>query len=314
MRSISNQILLALMTLWLLSVLIFAGIRILPGDVAIAILGQGATDEAIAALRHSLGIEGSAWAQYWHWLGGLVQGQLGNSLATGMPIKPALMYRLGNTAALALVTTCIVVPLSIALGVLAVVHEGRTFDRLCNLLVLLLLSLPAFLIGYLLVVCFSVSFEVFPSLSVMTADMGVAEYASAMALPVLTATLAVLPYIMRMTRGTLLDVMQRPYIEMALLKGLPRWKIVIVHAMPNAVGVIIQTVALNIAYMVAGVVVIEQIFVYPGLGQYLVDAVSKRDIPVIQVTALIFGATYIVLNRTADFLSLRTNPRLKREA
>lgn len=311
MAALVRQLLLALLTLWLLSVVIFVGVRVLPGDVAIAILGQGATEEALAALRHSLGVDASAWSQYWHWLGALAQGQLGDSLSTGAPIAPTLKFRLWNTVVLAGVASSIVIPLSVGLGVLAVIYEGRWVDRLCNGVILLLLSLPAFLIGYLLIVVLSVSNDVLPSLSVISPDMDFASYLAALALPVMTAALAVLPYITRMTRGALLDVMHRPYIEMAIMKGLPRWQVVIVHAMPNAVGVVIQTIALNIAYMMAGVVVIEQIYVYPGLGQYLVDAVGKRDIPVIQVTALIFGATYILLNRMADYLSRSSNPRLE---
>lgn len=311
MRPLMNQLLLALLTLWLLTVLIFAGIRVLPGDVAIAILGQGATEEALAALRHSLGVDAPALSQYWHWLGQLAQGHLGNSLTTGMPIEPTLKFRLRNTLVLAGATSCLVVPLAVGLGVMAVMHQGRYLDRLCNAVILLLLSLPAFLVGYLLIFLLSVNVDLLPSLSVISPDMDAQAHFSALALPVMTAALAVLPYIMRMTRAALLDVMRQPYIEQAVLKGLSRSRVVLMHAMPNAMGVIIQALSLNIAYMVAGVVVIEQIFVYPGLGQYLVDAVGKRDVPVIQVSALIFGATYIALNRTADFLSRSSNPRLQ---
>lgn len=314
MRAFATQSLLALTTLWMLSALIFLGIRILPGDVAVAILGQGATEESLVALRHSLGLDSSAWQQYWLWLNQLLHGELGNSLTTNAPIGPVLLGRLGNTLELALLSTALVVPLSLLLGVVSVIQEGRGFDRACNAVVLFLLSMPAFLVGYMLIVSLSVSIDLFPSLSIVTQDMAVGGYLWAMTLPVLTLTLSVLPYIVRMTRGALLDVMQAPYIEIAVLKGLPRWHIVVVHALPNAVGVIIQTIALNVAYMVAGVVVIEQIFVYPGLGQYMVDAVGKRDIPVVQVVALFFGATYIILNRLADSFSRNSNPRLKGEA
>ncbi|WP_233342816.1 ABC transporter permease [Burkholderia cepacia] len=307
-----RQTVLALLSIWLLSMIVFAGSRVLPGDAALAILGQSAGTDTLAAMRHTLGIDVPAPIQYLRWLSGILRGDPGTSLSTGMPISPVLWPRLANTLLLASSAALITLPVSIGLGVAMAVFEGSYFDRACNFVVLILLSLPAFLIAYSLVIWLSVDAGLFPSISVITPGMSTFDRITTLALPVATLALAVLPYVTRMTRNALLDVMRRPYIEMALLKGVSVRRVVLVHALPNAIGAIIQTVALNVAYMIAGVVVIEQIFVYPGLGQYLVDAVGKRDIPVIQATTMIFGVSYVILNRVADHLSHATNPRLKR--
>ena len=230
---------------------------------------------------------------------------------TGRPVGPDLWLRLTNTFFLAGTAAAIAVPLALILGITTAIFRDSLYDRLANILGLAAISLPEFFVGYLLILLLSVQLGWLPSLAMVSPEMGLAARLETIALPTITLVLAVLAYIMRMTRTAVLDVMSNPYIEMAVLKGVPPWRLVLQHALPNALAPIIQVIAFNLAYLVVGVVLVEVVFVYPGIGQYLVDAVSKRDVTVVQACGLVFGATYVGLNVLADILVIFVNPRLR---
>lgn len=276
-----------------------------------AVLGQGATEETLHAMRVSLGLEAPAIMRYWHWISGLLHGDLGTSLTTRTDIATILGGRLVNTFTLAGASALCSIPLSIALGIACTFQPNGKFDRIVNFGALVLLSLPAFLVAYVLVVVFSIHLDILPSLATVSDGMSTKERAYAMALPVMTLSISVFPYVFRMTRSAILDVLHQPYIEMATLKGVPRIRLILIHALRNAWAPIIQVVALNLAFLIVGVVLIEEIYVFPGIGKYFVDAVAKRDVPVIQAIALVFGTTYVILNRLADALVLFLNPRYR---
>jgi len=203
------------------------------------------------------------------------------------------------------------VPLSILLGLLAAIRQDSVFDRVVNAVTLATISVPEFFIGYVLIIVFAVKLDWFPSLAMISADMGFWDRLDAVALPAATLVLVVLAHMMRQTRASVLSILASPFIEMAVLKGIPKWRIVLQHALPNALAPIINVVALNLAYLIVGVVVVEVVFVYPGMGQLIVDSVSKRDVPVVQTCGLIFALTYVGLNMIADLLGILSNPRLR---
>jgi peptide/nickel transport system permease protein len=300
-----------LLTLWIVSVLIFTGTEILPGDVATAILGQEQTPEAIAAIRRDLGLDRPAVVRYGDWLLDFVRGDLGKSLVSQKAVGPEIEGRLGNTLFLAGVAALISIPLSLALALLSIIRPSGLFDRLINILALITVCTPEFFIAYVLIAFFSVKFQIFPSFAPISSDMPLGQLLYSVMLPALTLVLGVLAYIMRLTRAAIVSVLLNPYIEMAILKGLPWRQVVIRHALPNALAPIINVVSLNLAYLIVGVVVVEVIFVYPGMGQLMVDSVSKRDVPVVQACGLIFASVYVGLNMIADILIVVTNPRLR---
>jgi peptide/nickel transport system permease protein len=311
LKLIARRLALGIVTLLVVSVLIFASTQILPGDVATAILGQSATPETVAAIRRDLGLDRPAPVRYAEWLGGFVRGDLGRSLANGQPIAGQIGQRLGNTLFLAGVAALIAVPLAVGLGVLAAIRRESWLDRAISIATLSTISVPEFFVGYVLIILLAVQFQVFPSLATITPGMGLLDELYVVALPALTLTLVVVAHMMRMTRAAVIGVLSAPYIEMARLKGLPERQIVLRHALPNAIGPIATVVALNLAYLVVGVVVVEVVFVYPGMGQYMVDAVTKRDVPAVQACTMVFAITYVLLNLTADLLGIVSNPRLR---
>lgn len=311
LKLIAQRLALGILLLFAVSVLIFAGTQLLPGDVAQAVLGQSATPEALANLRAELGLNEPSYIRYFDWLGGALTGDLGTALSNGQDISEALGKRLSNTLFLAMWAAIISVPLAILLGLVAVQHRNGFIDKLISATTLTSISLPEFFIGYLLVYFVAVELQWFPSVSTVYDGMGFADRMSAIALPCATLTLVVLAHMMRMTRAAILNVMQSAYIETAELKGLSPFRIILRHAFPNAIAPIVNVVMLNLAFLVVGVVVVEVIFVYPGMGQYLVDHVSKRDIPVVQACGMIFAAVYISLNIVADIVAIVANPRLR---
>lgn len=311
LKLIAQRISLGILLIFAVSILIFVGTQILPGDVAQSILGQSATPENLANLRKELGLDEPALSRYFSWLGGVIVGDLGTALTSGTDISEAIGARLGNTLFLASVAAVISVPTAILLGLLAVRFKDRWPDKLISASTLASISLPEFFIGYLLILVFGVKLGWFPTVATVYDDMGFGARLNAVMLPALTLTLVVLAHMMRMTRAAILNVMQSDYIETAELKGLNSFKIIWKHALPNAISPVINVVMLNMAYLIVGVVVVEVIFVYPGMGQYLVDHVSKRDVPVVQACGLIFAAIYIGLNLVADVISILSNPRLR---
>ncbi|ESX56932.1 ABC transporter permease [Mesorhizobium sp. LSHC422A00] len=311
LKLIAQRIALGFVLLLAVSVLIFAGTQILPGDVAQAILGQSATPESLANLREQLGLNDPAYIRYFHWLGGILTGHLGTAMSTGQDIGTAIGGRLSNTLVLAFTAAIVAVPLAIILGLIAVRYRNGWIDKLISGLALASTSFPEFFIGYVLVYFFAVKWQIFPGISTVYDGMPFGERMQAIALPATALTLVVLAHMMRMTRAAILNVMQSAYVETAELKGLSAFNVIRKHAFPNALAPIINVVMLNLAYLIVGVVVVEVIFVYPGMGQYLVDHVTKRDVPVVQAVGLIFAAVYISLNIIADIAAIVANPRLR---
>ncbi|QAX29126.1 ABC transporter permease [Leisingera sp. NJS204] len=311
LKLVAQRIALGLLLLLAVSALIFAGTMILPGDVAQSILGQSATPEALANLRAELGLNDPPVQRYFEWLFNALQGDLGTALTNGRSITESIGQRLSNTLFLAFWAAVVAVPLAIFLGLLAVRYKDRWPDKLISAVTLASISIPEFLIGYMLMYLIAVKLRWFPSVSMINDSMSFLEKLSSIALPVAVLTLVVLAHMMRMTRAAILNVMQSAYIETAELKGLSGFQVIYRHAFPNAVAPIVNVVMLNLAYLVVGVVVIEVVFTYPGMGQYLVDHVSKRDVPVVQACGLIFAAVYIGLNLIADVVSILSNPRLR---
>ena len=309
-RIVGQRLLLGLLTLFVVSIIIFLAVELLPGDIAQEILGQSATPETVEAFRRQLGLDLPPHTRYVQWLGGILQGDFGLSLANKREIAELIGVRLGNTLFLAGFAAIIAVPLSLALGILAALYRNSWFDRGINILTLSSISFPEFFVAYILIVWLSVNTGWFPSISNVSADLPLGDRLYRSVLPALTLTLVVTAHMMRMTRAAIINLLASPYIEMARLKGLKPMRIIMRHALPNALSPIINVIALNLAYLIVGVVIVEVVFVYPGLGQLMVDSVSKRDIPVVQACSLIFAATYILLNLLADVLSTISNPRL----
>ncbi len=308
---VAQRLALGLLTLIVISLIIFLGVEALPGDLAEAVLGQAATPEAVAAFRKELGLDLPSYVRYFDWLGGFLQGDLGTSLANGREIAELIGGRLVNTLFLASVAAAVAVPLALVLGVLAALYRNSWFDRVISMGTLSAISFPEFFIGYILIAVLSVQLNLFPSISNLSPDMPLLRKLYATALPALTLTMIVVAHMMRMTRAAIINILTSPFIEMAQLKGLSNARIIVRHALPNAWSPIINVVIINLAFLVVGVVVVEVVFVYPGLGQLLVDSVAKRDLPVVQASCLIFAATYIFLNLTADVLSIVSNPKLR---
>jgi len=311
LRLIVSRVGLGILTLWVVSVVIFVLTQILPGDVASAVLGQGATKETLAVFRHELGLDQPAITRYFTWLWGVLHGDFGIALTNKRNIVEELWPRFKNTLFLASYAALMAVPVAVGFGIIAAIREGKMVDRVANILALIAISLPEFFIGYILILNFAVNRDWFPSLATVSSDMGFGERVWTVTLPAITLTLLVTAHMLRMTRNSVLSIMSTAYVEMAFLKGLTRARVVSRHALPNAAAPIISVVALNIAYLVVGVVVVENVFTYPGIGQYMIDAVTKRDVPVIEACGIVFATVFITLNTIADVLAIILNPRLR---
>ena len=324
-KIIGQRLALGVLTLFVVSVVIFTAVNLLPGDFAELILGQGATPEAVAAIREDLGLNRGPVTRYFEWLGAALQGDLGTSFSqanfaafagtdTGSGLGSVWAQigpRFANTMFLASVTACIAVPVAVGLGILAALYRNSVFDRATNIFTLTSISSPEFFLAYVLILFLAVLNPLFPSLSNIFDDMTFSDRLNKTMLPALTLTLVVTAHMMRMTRAAIINLLASPYIEMARLKGISPMRVIVKHALPNALAPIINVIALNLAYLITGVVVVEVVFVYPGIGQLFVDSVKIRDIPVVQACCLIFAAAYILLNLLADILSILSNPRLR---
>ena len=319
---IVQRLLLGLLTLLIVSIVIFVAVNLLPGDFAQLILGQGATEESVAAIRRDLGLDQPMVVRYLSWLGGMLTGDLGTSFAQlnfatamggagSVTVLEQILPRLSNTLFLAGVTAMIAVPIAVTLGILAALYRNTVFDRIANVTTLSSISSPEFFMAYVLILLLAVINPILPSLSNIYDGMPMGERLEKTWLPALTLTLVVTAHMMRMTRASIINLLASPYIEMARLKGMSPMRVIVKHALPNALAPIINVIALNLAYLITGVVVVEVVFVYPGIGQLFVDSVKIRDIPVVQACCLIFAAAYILLNLTADIMSILSNPRLR---
>ena len=309
-KVVAQRIALGLLTLFIVSIFIAFVVELLPGDITQAILGQSATPETVAAFRAELGIDRPAPERYFEWLKGMLTGDMGKSLANKREISELVGRRLSNTLFLGGFAATIAVPLSLILGVLAALYRNSWFDRSINSFTLTSISFPEFFVAYILILFLSVKAGWFPGISNISTDLPLSDRLFRSLLPAATLTLVVVAHMMRMTRAAIINLLSSPYIEMAQLKGVRPIRVILHHALPNAWGPVVNVIALNLAYLVVGVVVVEVVFVYPGLGQLLVDSVSKRDVPVVQACSMIFAGVYILLNLLADIVSIVTNPRL----
>lgn len=311
LKLVVQRVALGFLLLLAVSAVIFLGVEALPGDTAQAILGQSATPQALENLREKLGLNEPPLTRYFTWLGGVLTGDLGKSLTNGVDIAEAIGQRLGNTLFLAGCAAVIAVPLAILLGLIAARYAGRWPDKLISGITLTTISLPEFVAAYFVIYLLTQLFPVFQPVAMVFPGMSFWAKLHAIALPVIVLVLVVLAHMMRMTRAAILNVMQSAYIETAELKGLSPMTVIWRHAFPNAIAPVVSVVMLNLAYLVVGVVVVEVVFGYNALGQYLVDHVTKRDLPVVQAVGLIFAAVYIFLNMLADIIGILANPRLR---
>lgn len=311
LKLVVQRVALGLLLLLAVSAVIFLGVEALPGDTAQAILGQQATPEALANLREKMGLDQPALTRYLQWLGGVLQGDLGTALTNNANIAQSIGQRLGNTLFLAGCAAAISVPLAIFLGIIAARYAGRWPDKLISGVTLTTISLPEFVAAYFVIFLLTQVIPLFQPVAMVFPGMTFWAKLNAVALPVIVLVLVVLAHMMRMTRAAILNVMQSAYIETAELKGLSPMQVVWRHAFPNAIAPVVSVVMLNLAYLVVGVVVVEVVFGYNALGQYLVDHVTKRDVPVVQAVGLIFAAVYIFLNMAADIIAIVANPRLR---
>ena len=319
MKTVLQRLGLGLLTLIGVSVIIFSSLELLPGGFAEAILGQAATPETVAAVNESLGLDRPAVTRYFEWIFGALQGEFGFSFAGAgsgwgeankRMVSDIIGPRLYNTFFLAAMTAVIAVPIALALGLLCALYRNSWFDRVANALTLTTIASPEFFVAYILVFFLAVKLRWFPPLSTVSDSTSFLQHMYKAALPAMTLTLVIIAHMMRMARASIISLLSSPYIEMAKLKGLSPKQVIIKHALPNAWAPIATVIAFNLAYLVVGVVVVEVVFTYPGIGQLMVDSVSKRDMPVAQACALIFAATYILLNLLADIVAIVTNPRL----
>jgi len=311
-RFILRRLLLGLVVLVLVSFVVFAATQALPGDPARAILGRSATPAALAALRRQLHLNQPVFQQYLTWIAGLLHGHFGTSLAAQEPVSTLLAPKLVNSSVLVLISAVVSIPLSIAIGSWAALKREKIFDALSSNLLLILAALPEFVVAVVLVILFATTvFNVLPAISQIPPGSRPWDNVSALVLPVLTLVIAVAPYVARIMRASMIEVLESDYVEMARLKGLPERTVLVRHALPNALGPVFQVIALNLAYLAGGIVVVEYVFNYTGIGSAIQDAVVNHDLPVVQALAMLIAAVYVVLNLLADVGTIVVTPRLR---
>jgi peptide/nickel transport system permease protein len=302
----------ALITLLIVSFAVFFATELLPGDVAEVLLGQAATPEAVAGLRTAMGLDEPAIWRFLSWLGGLATGDLGMSYVNKMAVADLLSGRLMNTLRLAGIVTLVCVPVALTLGIAAAMWRGSWLDRLVSVLTISVISVPEFMVATLAVLIFAVWLDWLPALSFGVDVDSLGDMLRAYAMPVISLSFVVSAQMIRMTRAAVIETINTPYVEMALLKGASRTRMVLGHALPNALGPIANAVALSLSYLVGGVIIVETVFNYPGVAKLMVDAVSTRDLPLIQSCAMIFCISYLLLITLADMIAILSNPRLRR--
>jgi peptide/nickel transport system permease protein len=310
LRLVLSRIGVGLLTLLAVSLVIFTITNLLPGDAAQQALGQEATPELVAALRAQFGLDQPAHLRYIHWLGGLLTGHPGTALANGLPVAELIGTRLPNSLMLAGVTTLVSVPIALTLGIMAAMYRGTLFDRVVSVATVWTVSVPEFLIATMAVLVFAVKLRWLSALSRTDDIHSVAQFLRAYAMPVMTLCCVIVAQMARMTRAAVIDQLKAPYVEMARLKGVRPVRMVLFHALPNAAGPVANAVALSLAYLIGGVIIVESVFNYPGIASLMVDSVSMRDMPVVQACAMLFCAGYLVLLTVADVCAILSNPRL----
>jgi peptide/nickel transport system permease protein len=301
----------SLLTLLLVSVTIFVIAQLLPGDAAQEALGQSATAEQVAALRHEMGLDRPAYVRYASWLTGMVSGDPGQSMVANMPVAEVIAERLPNSLLLAALSALVAVPVALAIGIGSAMNRGGRIDRALNIVTLSMVAVPEFLVATVAVLIFSVKLRWLPSIALVSDEMAWGDYLRGVAMPMLTLSVVVIAQMARMTRAAVIDQMDRPYVEMAVLKGVAPVQVVLRHIMPNAIAPIVNAMALSLSYLLGGAVIVETIFNYPGLASLMVNAVTSRDMPLLQACAMIFCAAYLLLMLIADVTAILANPRLR---
>jgi len=313
LRLVAGRIVAGLGSLLAVSAVVFAITAVLPGDAAQEKLGQEATPETLAALRKEMGLDRNPVARYLDWLGGIVTGDPGKSVVNGLPVAEAIKSRLPNSLLLAAVTTAFAVPLALGLGILCALWRGSTFDRMTSMTTVAVVCVPEFLVATFAVLVFAVELQWLPALSYEANLSSPGEMLRSFALPVLSLGSVIVAQMLRMTRAAVIDQLAAPYIEMVRLKGASAARTVMFHALPNAIGPIANAVALSLSYLLGGVIIIEVIFNYPGIARLMVDAVTQRDMPLVQACTMIFCAGYLILVLIADICGIVANPRLRHQ-
>lgn len=310
-RLIASRLGLALLTLLIVSAIVFAMTGLLPGDAAQEALGQAATPEAVAALRHQFGLDQPAWQRYVEWLAHIVQGNFGMSMSNSLPVSGLIKSRLPNSLMLAGLTTIVAVPVALAIGILSAMYRGSWLDRVLNVLTLSTVAVPEFLVATIAVLIFAVKLHLLPALSYLSSVSSFGDLLRIYAMPVMTLCCVLVAQMARMTRAAVLDQLNSGYVEMAVLKGASQVRVVLRHVLPNAIGPIANAVALSLSYLFGGVVIVESIFNYPGLASLMVDAVTNRDMPLVQGCVMVFCAAFLALVLMADLCQIISNPRLR---
>lgn len=310
-RLILERVASSLLTLLLVSLLIFFVLEILPGDVATRILGRDATPESLAAIRDRLNLGDPAWTRYLAWIGNVLSGDLGGSLVSGRPTTEILAPRIFNTLLLSLYAFVLYIPLATVPALIQATTRDRPLDHLLSVVTLVLLSMPDFLLGTILLIVFVISFPIFPAMSLVDGSSSAFDYLRATTLPAITLAIVMAVYAVRMLRDNLIEVLDSDYVRMAELKGVSRSRVVWRHALPNALIPTLNVTALNLAYLIGGVVVVEKVFSYPGFGSLLVDSLQLRDVPLIEATIVLSAGVYIAANMLADVAAILLNPRLR---
>jgi len=309
---ILRRLLLGIVVLILVSILVFLATQALPGDPARAILGRSATPASLAALRRQLHLDQPVFTQYWTWITGLLHGNLGRSLAAQEPVSTLLAPKLVNSAVLVALAAVLSIPLSIAIGAWAAFRREKAFDQASSNLLLAAAALPEFVVGLVLVILFATTvLHVLPAVSTVPPGSRPWNDWLALVLPTLTLVIAVAPYVARIMRASMIEVLESDYVEMARLKGLPERTVLIRHALPNALGPVFQVIALNLAYLAGGIILVEVVFNYTGIGSATAEAVVNHDLPVIQALAILLAAVYVVLNLLADLATILVTPKLR---
>ena len=311
-RRVLIRIGIGLLTLWAVSLVVFLGTQLLPGDAARAALGQQATPQLVAALRHQFGLDRPVLVRYGDWLWHAAHGDFGRSLPSGDAVTSVIGDHIRNTAALGALTILVLVPLSLVLGIASAVHRNQPLDHGVTGVTLTLISTPEFVIGSLLALLFAVRLGWLPPASLVDATQPLLGQLSLFILPVLTLLAASVAQTTRMVRASMIDVLQADYVVMARLKGVPEWRVLFRHALPNALGPTIQILAINVAWLAGGVIVVEAVFQFPGLGLALTNAVASRDQPTVEAIAMIITTVYVGVNLLADVGMIVLNPRLRR--
>jgi peptide/nickel transport system permease protein len=314
-KLIARRLVFSVFILLAVSLIVFFATLLLPGDPARAILGQQATPERVAAINAQMHLDQPAVTRYLMWLGGLFTGDLGTSVASGGPVSALLGDRIAATLVLMGLAAVISVPLGVALGIWSALRRGGRTDSAITWVTLLLAALPEFVIGIALISIFATSvFQILPAVTMAPPGTPVWTLPSQLVLPTITLALVVAPYIARMMRTTMLEVLDSGFVEMARLKGVPERRVILRHALPHAIGPVAQVIAIQLAWLAGGVVVIEFLFRYPGIGQALIDAVTFRDVQVVQAISMLVAALYVVVNLLADIAGILSNPKIRSAA